>query len=969
MAKPKEVLGRVIHKVLQADHPDVTDRELLRRFVEDGDQDAFTAIVRRHSGMVLGVCRRMLATVQDAEDACQATFLVLAQKARSGRWQPSLANWLYTTARHLARNARIAAQRRARRENQANSGKQPLDCMTGRELLDSLDEELERLPPSYREPLVLCYLEGLSRDEAAVRLSIPSATVKTRLERGRKRLGDALVKRGVVAGSGLLVLAASSSASAGLPTASASSRLIEAILATACGTPPAAVAALAKGVAMNSIIHKSTLAALITIGSLALWFGLGSARPQQAGANPAGPEVKAAQPEEIAQKKAPTEPKITEGFKVSGRVVSHDDRPLSNVKLLVPLLLKAEPVRESDVGVRQVGTTDAQGRFEVTLSPSFPRIYLIAHHKGYGIDWLEFTDRQATSPQKEQVLRLCKDTPISGRVVNTEGKPLEGVKVAPVAILVPPNDKLDDMLARFDKGFQDALSTPTKRIYLPLEHILGTTTTDREGRFTVEGLGAERLVSVLVTGKDIARSAPYIVTRKGFDPKPYNETILKKDFDFRSLNRFAGLYAPGLTFIAEPARVIEGVVVDGKTKKPVAGCSVMTSASWGDGVMAVTDAQGTYKLEGVPKNPRGHFVSIQPPRDSAYISAMRQADDAPGYAPIRLDVELLQGAVVVGRVIDRQTGEGVETGIRFAPMADNKFFDQPGFDSYRRDRTMRSTDKDGRFRLQSIPGKVLIMAQVHEGETFHGEHLNPYRNAEPDPDHKDLFTYDKDDDEWRITTAGGSLEFLRIENAVKVIDVKQGEETKIDLYVDRGKTATLEIQDAVGKPLKGAWVAGMTAHWPITYKVPESSTTVYALAPDKPRSLAVWHPETNLGGTATIGPDDKGTVTIRLQPMGSIRGRLLDLEGNPLSGAEVTVNCRADAGSELYRFAQPKGAVTQTDAEGRFTLTDVVPGVEFYVQIRKDKQYFRGEPKLGLHQVKSGQTLDLGDRKVEPIPR
>src|SRR5262245_1686584 len=113
---PTAGLRKVIQSVARGDQPDVTDCELLRRFASEGDQVAFATLVRRHSGMVLGVCRRVLPTLQDAEDACQATFLIVARKAGSVRWQPSVANWLYTTARKVARDARVAAQRRARRE-------------------------------------------------------------------------------------------------------------------------------------------------------------------------------------------------------------------------------------------------------------------------------------------------------------------------------------------------------------------------------------------------------------------------------------------------------------------------------------------------------------------------------------------------------------------------------------------------------------------------------------------------------------------------------------------------------------------------------------------------------------------------------------------------------------------------------------------------------------------------------------
>src|SRR5262245_57134076 len=237
------VLGQLVRSTAPADASTDSDRVLLRRFVDAGDEAAFAALVARHSRMVLGACRRLLNTVQDAEDACQATFLILARKAKGVRWRASIANWLYTTARRVAARARRTAGRRVKREGKAAvpEAVAPLDDMTGRELLVVLDEELERLPAIYREPLVLHYLEGLSREGTATRLGVPASTVKIRLERGRKRLEAALQLRGVSPGIGLLALAVASGAVA-------SSRLAERTVDAATGRVPitAAVGALAK---------------------------------------------------------------------------------------------------------------------------------------------------------------------------------------------------------------------------------------------------------------------------------------------------------------------------------------------------------------------------------------------------------------------------------------------------------------------------------------------------------------------------------------------------------------------------------------------------------------------------------------------------------------------------------------------------------------------------------------------------
>jgi RNA polymerase sigma factor (sigma-70 family) len=270
-----ELVLQVIHEKAER-RSALSDRELLRRFADRNDQRAFAALFHRHAGLVLGVCRRALSNVHDAEDACQATFLVLARKASGGRWQPSIASWLYATARKVAANARVAARRRTGRENRAAVPEAacPIDQMTSRELLTALDEELDRLSPRYREPLVLCYLEGLTRDEAAQRLRVPFGTLKVRLERGRKRLADALTKRGCALGGGLLAMAAVSSASA-------ASRLLYGVLEAAGGLPTPTVAALAEDLLLPGILKKTALTAIVAVGALVFGVGWATSAKQE----------------------------------------------------------------------------------------------------------------------------------------------------------------------------------------------------------------------------------------------------------------------------------------------------------------------------------------------------------------------------------------------------------------------------------------------------------------------------------------------------------------------------------------------------------------------------------------------------------------------------------------------------------------------------------------------------------------
>jgi RNA polymerase sigma factor (sigma-70 family) len=180
----------------------LSDAHLLERFLVHRGEDAeaaFAAVVERHGPMVLRVCRRILADPNDAEDAFQVTFLVLARKACSIARRALLANWLYGVAVRSAREVRKnAARRRAREEPMHNM--QPAQSRPAEEsgeLRCQIDEELSRLPDSFRAPVVLCDLEGMTHKEAAAILGVPVGTVSSRLVRARDLLRPRLARRGL----------------------------------------------------------------------------------------------------------------------------------------------------------------------------------------------------------------------------------------------------------------------------------------------------------------------------------------------------------------------------------------------------------------------------------------------------------------------------------------------------------------------------------------------------------------------------------------------------------------------------------------------------------------------------------------------------------------------------------------------------------------------------------------------------
>src|SRR5262245_38426607 len=182
------VVGHLRRAVLLPDGGGLSDGQLLERFVARHEEAAFEMLVRRHGPMVLGVCRRVLRHVHDAEDAFQATFLVLARKAASIGQRERVGNWLYGVAYRTALEARtLNAQRRAN-ERQVGAMPEPVapEVNAARDWRPLLDRELSQLPAKYREPVVLCELEGGTRRDVARQLRIPEGTLSSRLATARK---------------------------------------------------------------------------------------------------------------------------------------------------------------------------------------------------------------------------------------------------------------------------------------------------------------------------------------------------------------------------------------------------------------------------------------------------------------------------------------------------------------------------------------------------------------------------------------------------------------------------------------------------------------------------------------------------------------------------------------------------------------------------------------------------------------
>jgi RNA polymerase sigma factor (sigma-70 family) len=264
--QPQTVL-RHLRRLVLRDDAGPADGELLEEFVARRDEAAFEALLRRHGPMVLGVCRRVLANQADAEDAFQATFLVLVRKAASIVPRAMVGNWLYGVAHNTALKAKAMKGKRRAMERRAAAKAGPAR-EDDRQLQECLDRELSRLPEKYRVPVVLCELEGKSLKEAARQLNWPQGTVASRLARARALLAKRLSGQDPTLPVGALALVLSQAvARAQVPAPLTASTIQAASSFAAGGAVSATVAALTEGVLKAMLLTKlkGTLAGLILV--------------------------------------------------------------------------------------------------------------------------------------------------------------------------------------------------------------------------------------------------------------------------------------------------------------------------------------------------------------------------------------------------------------------------------------------------------------------------------------------------------------------------------------------------------------------------------------------------------------------------------------------------------------------------------------------------------------------------------
>ncbi|WP_422927276.1 sigma-70 family RNA polymerase sigma factor [Singulisphaera sp. PoT] len=428
------VLGRIRQVFAAGTATGLSEAQLLERFVEGGDELAFEALVERHESMVWGVCRRLLHDPNDAEDAFQATFLVMVRKAGLLRDGNRLGPWLYGVAFRTASRARVNAAKRRDREARAMRPEilDTADAPAVAELRHAIDEEIGRLPARYRTAVVLCHLQEKSVDEAASELGLSLGVVRGRLSRARKKLRAGLERRG---------LAPSSVGSLGLGIAR--NHPIPEYLAaktTRFVLEASGPAALLAGQVASTMLWGQLKGIGVVLGMLVVVatagvLGGGSGSPP---APPAKPEAAkpAPAPDPVAALVPPAEDDADTPVDPEALSKSDPYKPGRTTMEVVDAdtgkPLQARMVRSIGNGHEQVLETDAQGRIDLEYSTKWENDHLMLDlwAEGHALQRVSYWGSEETQKiPNPLIVRLQKGQKLSGRFVNEAGEPVSGATI------------------------------------------------------------------------------------------------------------------------------------------------------------------------------------------------------------------------------------------------------------------------------------------------------------------------------------------------------------------------------------------------------------------------------------------------------------------------------------------------------------------------------------------------------------
>ncbi len=937
-----------------------SDGQLLDRFLARRDAVAFEALVARHGPMVLAACRGTLRDPGDVEDAFQATFLVLVRKAGSIRGRDAIGPWLHRVAHRVAVRANIEADRRRGRERRAAEARGAASSRGPREdLRAALHEEIDRLPERLRRPLVLCHLEDMTHAQAASELRMGEATVRRRLAGARDLLRARLGRRGIVPAVPVAAMLAAESASAAMQESWTAVAVRAAMAATFPGgivTP--AASALSRRVSRAILASRLKTYAAWSATALVVCSAWGLVN---AGARPVDDGPKAAP--------RPTPPPKVEAraaeamIEVRGRVVDPSGKPLAGAGVALTVPSEAGRGESTTTAVART-TSGADGLFRLEVSsarlddpaadPGWRRAEVVATADGFGFAWTSL----AKAREGEVTLRLVPDAiPLHGRVLDLEGRPVAGARVAVSRVATPKGGDLTAYLNTVRDGTEDGNGRLLEDHWFgPIPGRAGSATTDAEGRFTFEGFGRERLVEMTAEAPAIEHVTFMAMTRDAEAVGGSGE---------KSIGKGSGrVHGARFDLVVPPGRSIVGVVRDKATHEPIPGMFVGHAKS-------LTDADGRFVASGFAKGKR-YELFVTTGRGQPYFVTCSIVPDTPGLGPITADVECVRGIPFRLKLTDKATGKPVAGEVSYSPVYPNKWTREVlGFEPINGVGTYGRAfrEPDGTYSGGVLPGPGAIFVRM-AGKRYRPASVDPHEFFTGKPGGT-LETDGEYGNRRTIMTAHGTGFVPTPQAQFQAIVLTNAPEGSgpltlaVALEAEDRRAGTILGPD--GQALVGAVVDGLgpmdrEPSGPLT----SAEFRVEGLVPGLTRRLTFTHEARRLSGLLLLRGDEPGPFVVRLRPWATLTGRLVDEEGKPRQGVRMIAKDWQAVLDDPSHGLLPSGLVT--DVNGWFRFEGLVAGLKYdarLVNVKDDKGYGVVFDDLTLA---PGESRDLGDVRAKPDP-
>jgi RNA polymerase sigma factor (sigma-70 family) len=945
---------------------DVSDGRLLEQFVTHQEELAFNALMRRHGPMVFSVCRRVLHENHDAEDAFQATFLLLARKAGVIRKQQAVGGWLHGVARRLALKARTMAARRDSHEKHVASMKRPNLEPAWTELNQDLDSALQELPAKYREPIVLCYLEGKTQEQSAKLLGCSVGTVRNRLAQGRNLLRDRLTRRGCTLSAAAFTTVLATTAAARAVPIQLRHATLKAAVAFASGS------ALTPGLVSSQVVTlvnagiKAMVAAKIKLAGVVIvsasLLGLGAAAVgHQFGASSdlsepvdSGLRVKqingfqAKAPAKLKPAKADNQ----ETMAVKGQVVDVAGQPVAgaDVALLGWASERLKNSREWTAPSLAKTKADSGGRFVLQIpavAEGLSReVFVVAGAAGHALACKRL---DPDARQAEVELRLPAEQIVRGRLVDLQGQAAAGVKVR-ISNILQKDDELPGLnyVASALRHHSFPYTVDTRRAAIDIGCWPKPVSTNEQGEFAFHGLAADWSVEMDVESDKFA---------------PQEFVIPPKD-------RHNGAV---VTKALASARLLEGRVMHADTGKlvPNADLDVWTQPSPYQlnpsySAKSQTDGQGRFRIS----LPIGQSVTVMAyaPAGTPYLAVKKELEwTRSGEVKQEVNLALPRGILVRGSVTEVAPAMAVAGAhVAWHPLSDKNPY-------YRRDvfsfwssglPPYRLSGPDGKFEIAILPGPGHLVINGPTLDYLHTQiTTKELDGSDVMPNRRHYF------------------------DGLLSLNLKpQAEPYEVIATLRRGVTLSGRLMNLEGTPVQSAVMfcrsyMPYSNDWNQTHskEVKGGRFELPGCDPEGTAEVFFLDAKNRLGAAARLsGKEADKPATVQLQRCGSVTVRIVDEQGTPVpkcdTWAGILLAPGIDFADEDLMDAAKKNLVlaelawtangrTHTDADGRITFNCLIPGATYRLGGQLPG---RGISKLNAEfKVKPDQALDLGEIRVK----